>query len=330
MSKVKNEQGEFLFKHLSELALNMLCYPEANASSERLWSKLNLEKTYLRSNLQFATLRAILLSCEYVKHQGGIHAFEPNDDMILRMALKYKDPTVECNKNSFSKSDVYHGININDEKLNKSIEKEDEFVRYSLKGQLKFEKSGFQCKNSIDDTIQALQPNDSSISSYSMPKNKSVSNLPKESLRDLKYFSSIPFHNDTFISLNDNDSIIMDTPEFVEFAKELKANKLKVDEQKVDERGFYPNGLRADPNYYHQKGKVHTTNNMYSQNDYAELIALAELAGINSSPGVFKVMIELLLLKVSPEDIYVLLRQISPLPSQRKRSSSISNRKPND
>ncbi|XP_023316775.1 uncharacterized protein LOC111694137 [Trichogramma pretiosum] len=74
----------------------------------------------------------------------------------------------------------------------------------------------------------------------------------------------------------------------------------------------------------------HTTNNMYSQNDYAELISLAELAGINSSPGVFKVMIELLSLKVSPEDIYVLLRQISPLPSQRKRSSSISNLKPND
>jgi len=56
----------------------------------------------------------------------------------------------------------------------------------------------------------------------------------------------------------------------------------------------------------------------------AELTALAELAGIQAVPGVFKILFELLSLQVTPEDIYVLLRQISPLPQQRKRMSSSS------
>ncbi|XP_078042048.1 uncharacterized protein LOC144472642 [Augochlora pura] len=41
-----------------------------------------------------------------------------------------------------------------------------------------------------------------------------------------------------------------------------------------------------------------------------ELMALAELAGVSSVPGVYRVIMELLTLHISPEDIYILLKQI--------------------
>ncbi|XP_076654675.1 uncharacterized protein LOC143360034 [Halictus rubicundus] len=46
------------------------------------------------------------------------------------------------------------------------------------------------------------------------------------------------------------------------------------------------------------------------QTHQAELIALAELAGISAVPRVHRVIMELLALHVSPEDIYILLKQI--------------------
>lgn len=50
----------------------------------------------------------------------------------------------------------------------------------------------------------------------------------------------------------------------------------------------------------------------FPQAHQAELIAFAELAGISAPPGVFRVVLELLALQVSPEDVYILLKQICP------------------
>ncbi|KAF7989171.1 hypothetical protein HCN44_007481 [Aphidius gifuensis] len=44
-----------------------------------------------------------------------------------------------------------------------------------------------------------------------------------------------------------------------------------------------------------------------------ELDILAKLAGINASPAVFRIISELLIMQVAPEEIYRLLRSISPL-----------------
>ncbi|XP_076228533.1 uncharacterized protein LOC143174168 [Nomia melanderi] len=46
------------------------------------------------------------------------------------------------------------------------------------------------------------------------------------------------------------------------------------------------------------------------QTHQVELMALAELAGISAIPGVYRVIMELLALHISPEDIYILLKQI--------------------
>ncbi|KAL2740809.1 mitotic-spindle organizing protein 2 [Vespula squamosa] len=50
----------------------------------------------------------------------------------------------------------------------------------------------------------------------------------------------------------------------------------------------------------------------FPQAHQTELIALADLAGITTTPGVFRIAIELLAMEISPEDIYVLLKQICP------------------
>ncbi|XP_033212319.1 uncharacterized protein LOC117169915 [Belonocnema kinseyi] len=59
----------------------------------------------------------------------------------------------------------------------------------------------------------------------------------------------------------------------------------------------------------------------HTHDNQSELIALAELAGIHSSPAVFQVLMELLALQVCPEDIYTLLRQISKVSSQKIKSA---------
>ncbi|KAI4500699.1 hypothetical protein M0802_004291 [Mischocyttarus mexicanus] len=48
----------------------------------------------------------------------------------------------------------------------------------------------------------------------------------------------------------------------------------------------------------------------FSQAHQTELMTLADLAGINATPGVFRIAIELLAMEISPEDIYFILKQI--------------------
>lgn len=74
-----------VFLNLAELALLSMLLPNSNASAERLWSKLNLEKTKLRNKLDFKTVRAILLAAQYIKDQGGCVAFQPPEDMLSKM-----------------------------------------------------------------------------------------------------------------------------------------------------------------------------------------------------------------------------------------------------
>ena len=127
LSKLKNSSGEFLFKNISEFSLDMLCFPISNATSERVWSKLRLEKSYLRTNLSFDSIRVILLSCECAKNFGGILKFEPDKDMLMRYATKHKQPKIS--RYRFENSDSYIGLNINTEYLNESVESEELFVK---------------------------------------------------------------------------------------------------------------------------------------------------------------------------------------------------------
>ena len=63
----------------------------------------------------------------------------------------------------------------------------------------------------------------------------------------------------------------------------------------------------------------------FPQAHQIELIALAELAGISAVPGVYRIILELLTLQVSPEDIYILLKQICPQLTERQATNNIED-----
>ncbi|KAL0112779.1 hypothetical protein PUN28_012210 [Cardiocondyla obscurior] len=49
----------------------------------------------------------------------------------------------------------------------------------------------------------------------------------------------------------------------------------------------------------------------FSQSHRQDLLELAEITGIFMTPDVFRIVLELLALQVSPEGVYTLLKQIS-------------------
>ncbi|XP_054008816.1 uncharacterized protein LOC128892423 [Hylaeus anthracinus] len=55
------------------------------------------------------------------------------------------------------------------------------------------------------------------------------------------------------------------------------------------------------------------------QTHQIELITLAELAGISAIPGVYRIILELLELQISPEGIYIILKQIYPQSSDKQQ-----------
>ena len=59
--------GVYVFKNVAQFALDALCLPNSNAPSERTWSTYNKEKGKDRVSLLFPTIRAILLTDQYVK-----------------------------------------------------------------------------------------------------------------------------------------------------------------------------------------------------------------------------------------------------------------------
>ena len=92
-----------IFENLAELALLILCIPESNASSERVWSLMNIQKSKLRNRLDFETMRSLLLSYHYIRDTGGILNFKVTKDMMeahynlskLKAESKAKKPQEE-------------------------------------------------------------------------------------------------------------------------------------------------------------------------------------------------------------------------------------------
>lgn len=81
----KNDEGELIFFNVADFALDAISIPNSNATPERTWSKMNLEKTNLRCRLQYVSLRAIMLSAQLIKDVGGFKLFIPTKEMITRM-----------------------------------------------------------------------------------------------------------------------------------------------------------------------------------------------------------------------------------------------------
>lgn len=89
------EDNQPLFQNLANFAILTFLIPNSNASAERLWSKLNFEKTKLRNKLHFSTVRSILLAAELVKDHGGSISFQPSEAMIMKFLRPEKNDTLE-------------------------------------------------------------------------------------------------------------------------------------------------------------------------------------------------------------------------------------------
>ncbi|KAL7287465.1 hypothetical protein TKK_0018569 [Trichogramma kaykai] len=73
------------FRYLSEFVLNLLCIPNSNAASERVWSKYKLEKPDIRSSLHNESIRSIMLARSLIKDVGGVKNLKILDEMIYSL-----------------------------------------------------------------------------------------------------------------------------------------------------------------------------------------------------------------------------------------------------
>lgn len=79
---IEDNEGKAELPNLADFAMLCLLIPNSNASAERLWSKLNFEKTKLRNKLSFESLRSLLLAAALIRDEGGCLNFYPTVAMM--------------------------------------------------------------------------------------------------------------------------------------------------------------------------------------------------------------------------------------------------------
>lgn len=112
----KNSDGQEIFSNLADFALDAISIPNSNATPERTWSKMNLEKTKYRNRLKYPALRAVMLSSQYVRDVGGFKLFVPTEEMIERMRYPIYSVSKKKNKEKDGKKTYteYLGRRINE------------------------------------------------------------------------------------------------------------------------------------------------------------------------------------------------------------------------
>uniref|UniRef100_A0A6V7JJ09 Uncharacterized protein n=1 Tax=Bracon brevicornis TaxID=1563983 RepID=A0A6V7JJ09_9HYME len=86
LSTLRNDpDGEYSFRNLSTVALQILSLPHFEADSERIISKINLIKTKTRNKLMVRTVNGLVLANQKVKSSGGSSKFKPSRDMLSRI-----------------------------------------------------------------------------------------------------------------------------------------------------------------------------------------------------------------------------------------------------
>uniref|UniRef100_A0ABD2XAB8 USP domain-containing protein n=1 Tax=Trichogramma kaykai TaxID=54128 RepID=A0ABD2XAB8_9HYME len=92
---IVDDKNKAMFSNLSSyVLLSMVTVANSNASSERVWSKMNLIKTLLRCKLTLKNMQALIMASELVTSQGGIQSFIPSESMIKEsIIIKSRYPT---------------------------------------------------------------------------------------------------------------------------------------------------------------------------------------------------------------------------------------------
>ena len=140
-----DENGFSLFSHLSSFVLLiMVMIANSNASSERVWRKVTLTKSLLRTRMELDNMKSLLLASELINDEGGIIPFTPTDDMIYacrdvktRYFNKQKTNPIEPEDVS---SELLRNCRLDDIMYNRKHHKKVNYLNHTDKNNKKLDK----------------------------------------------------------------------------------------------------------------------------------------------------------------------------------------------
>lgn len=98
LSHLTDDDGQPEFSVLPYFVLNILSLPTSNADTERIFSKLNLMKTKIRSTMSTATQKVLAMVSEVTKSMGGCLKFKPTASMIKSVQRTRTDKSSDNDK----------------------------------------------------------------------------------------------------------------------------------------------------------------------------------------------------------------------------------------
>lgn len=101
IGKIKDANGATKYPNITNFAKALLCLPMSNASCERIFSQVNLNKTKIRNRFLNQHVSALITTKEGIKEHGDCVSFNPTKNMIKKMSSKSmyseKDENLEAN-----------------------------------------------------------------------------------------------------------------------------------------------------------------------------------------------------------------------------------------
>lgn len=93
VGKIRDANGTAKYPNIANFAKALLCLPMSNASCERIFSQVNLNKTKIRNRFLNKHVSAIITTKEGIKEHGDCVSFKPSKEMLKNMLTKsmYKE-----------------------------------------------------------------------------------------------------------------------------------------------------------------------------------------------------------------------------------------------
>ncbi|XP_045488672.1 uncharacterized protein LOC123690069 [Pieris rapae] len=96
IGKMRDANGAPKYTNIANFAKALLILPLSNASCERIFSQVNLNKTKIRNRFQNKHVSALITTKEGIKEHGNCISFKPTRNMIENMSSKSIYENEEC------------------------------------------------------------------------------------------------------------------------------------------------------------------------------------------------------------------------------------------
>ncbi|KAL7299731.1 hypothetical protein TKK_0007481 [Trichogramma kaykai] len=228
----KDEENNILFQELSNFALDcFVSVANSNASVERVWSSMNLIKTNKKNRLNFENLRGQLLSSEFIKSQGGVLQFEPDDEMLEECTkVKSRYPTSTNKDKRKATLSEHYGFDDNylkTCKLESIYYKRPQKTKYIDKESLKKKHKG-PIKTLIEDLLN-LPDKDAEV-----PLEQDVVQSEEDELLRSMKDAEVPLELDV-MQLGEDELLEDVSQDVTEFFKKNRDDSMDVDQNIFDE-----------------------------------------------------------------------------------------------